>query len=189
MLNLIEICGPTVKPYVAELLKTMERYQINTPIRQAAFLAQVAHESDNFRAVLEYASGIAYEARKDLGNVQVGDGVKYKGRGLIMVTGRDNYTKISQDLCVNFIDNPQLLESPKYASLAAGWFWNRNKLNTIADTIKIPFKKSDKGFILLTRKINGGLNGFGDRVKFLEKYLPKIIINEKITASAPTDLP
>lgn len=145
--------------FLEPLQKTLEKYQINTPQRIACFLAQIAHESGSLRYVKEIASGEAYEGRKDLGNIYVGDGVKFKGRGLIQITGRANYEALGKHLGVDLIAKPELLEQPLYAALSAGWFWDKRKLNALADITN--FEK-------ITRLINGGLNGYEDRLKYLE---------------------
>lgn len=151
----------------AELLKvlkplndTLVKYEINTPLRICHFLAQICHESLSFIYRKELASGKAYEGRKDLGNTNAGDGVKFKGRGYIQITGRANYTQLSIDLGIDFVGSPELLETIDNAMLSAGWFWDKRKLNLLAD-------KDDVTSI--TKKINGGLNGFEDRKKYLEK--------------------
>jgi len=136
------------------LNKTMDEFEINTPARQAAFLAQVGHESGQLRYVRELASGAAYEGRQDLGNKQPGDGVKYKGRGLIQITGRANYMALMMALDINCVENPEVVEEPENAARSAGWFWSTHKLNDLAD-------KGD--FIGITKLINGGTNGLVDR--------------------------
>lgn len=143
-----------IDKFLSPLNLTMEKYQINTPQRQAAFLAQLAHESGSLRYVREIASGEAYEGRKDLGNTQAGDGVKFKGRGLIQITGRANYEALGIALNYDFINDPLALEKPGAAALSAGWFWNKTKLNELADVND--FKK-------ITKRINGGYNGLKDR--------------------------
>ena len=145
-----------INRFLDPLNQTMGKYEINTPIRIQSFLAQVAHESGQLYYVRELASGEAYEGRKDLGNIQPGDGVKFKGRGLIQITGRANYEALSKDLGVDFTSNPELLEGAVYAAESAGWFWKRNNLNAIAET----------DFKLLTKRINGGYNGLADRMEF-----------------------
>lgn len=145
--------------FLEPLQKTLEKYEINTPKRIACFLAQIAHESGSLKYVKELASGEAYEGRKDLGNIYVGDGVKFKGRGLIQITGRANYQALGKYLGVDLIAKPELLEQPLYAALSAGWFWDKRKLNALADIMN--FEK-------ITRLINGGLNGYEDRLKYLE---------------------
>lgn len=144
--------------YAQPLSDTMVRYEINTPKRIQHFLSQVLHESMNLYYVKEIASGKAYEGRKDLGNINAGDGVRYKGRGFIQITGRANYASLSKDLGVDFISNPELLETPEYAALSAGWFWNKKGLNKLAD-------KDDA--IGITKIINGGKTGLTDRLKKL----------------------
>ena len=117
--------------YIEWLNYFMPKYGIDTDKEVAAFIAQIGHESGQLRYVEEIASGAAYEGRKDLGNTQVGDGKKFKGRGLIQITGRYNYTQLSKDLGEDFIKNPELLSTPKYAVQSACWFWNKNKLNDL----------------------------------------------------------
>jgi putative chitinase len=166
---------------------TCTKFNINTPIRQLCFLAQVGHESGGLFFTEELASGKAYEGRKDLGNTQKGDGVKFKGRGLIQITGRANYTKLSKFLVVDLVSNPTLLggknvttctpEQIKNAALSAGWFWDTRKINALAD--KMDIKKdiltdatTRAQFIAITKKINGGTNGLQDRVQRYLKGLP-----------------
>lgn len=140
------------------LNQCMAEFEITTPLRQAHFLAQVAHESDRFNALEEYASGVEYEWRDDLGNIWMGDGIKFKGRGLIQVTGRANYIACGKALGIDLIKEPMRLANPDLACRSAGWFWNLRKLNPDAD-------KDDVETI--TRVINGGLNGFNDRQSLL----------------------
>lgn len=155
-------CIPTasnanIKRFLEPINKTLVKYDINTVKRISAFLAQITHESGSLHYVKEIASGKAYEGRKDLGNIIPGDGVKYKGRGIIQITGRDNYMSLSKDFKVDFITKPELLEQPTNAVMSAGWFWDKNKLNLLADVGK---------FETITRRINGGLNGYKERVLF-----------------------
>ena len=160
--QLIKIAPHSPKDNIARLIEplndTMARYAINTPLRICHFIAQIAHESDGFYTTEEYADGSAYEWRTDLGNTQRGDGKRYKGRGLMQITGRANYAEISRDLSVNFVANPNLLATPEYATLSAGWFWNKRNLNFYADR---------DNFERITRIINGGTNGFDDRYRYL----------------------
>ena len=150
-----------VDKFVPYLNGAMEHYQINTPARVAAFLAQLAHESGGFRYVRELASGRAYEGRKDLGNVYSGDGVRFKGRGLIQITGRSNYAALEKDLpLLGLLQNPLWLESDRWAVWSAGWFLNKKGLNALSD---------DGLFKQITRKINGGYNGLADRYKYYER--------------------
>ncbi len=142
------------------LNNTMQRYAITTPLRKAHFIAQVGHESDGFNTNVEYASGAAYEGRRDLGNTQAGDGVRFKGRGLIQVTGRANYADCGRALGVDLISNPQRLGDYDLACLSAGWYWDTRKLNADADYDDI---------LTITKVINGGTNGLADRQSYLAR--------------------
>lgn len=142
--------------FAQPLTDAMNVFGIGTPIRQAAFLAQLAHESGSLMYVKEIASGSAYEGRADLGNHQPGDGVRYKGRGLIQVTGRANYMRAAQALGMPLVDRPEMLEEPGPACMSAGWFWSMKNLNELADKDK---------FGEITKRINGGYNGLDDRIE------------------------
>jgi putative chitinase len=153
----------TVRKYHPFLVSQMKANGIDTPLRIAHFLAQLAHESGEFRFTEELASGKAYEGRQDLGNTQPGDGPRFKGRGLIQITGRDNYTAYGKDRGMDFItgDNPKLLASdPLTAVDASCWFWKKKKINDLADQDDV---------LKVSIRINGrnretGLpNGFDDR--------------------------
>ena len=133
---------------------------LDNSLRLTHFLAQLAHESGNFRYMEEIASGAAYEDRKDLGNTQAGDGKRYKGRGPIQLTGRANYRKYGQQLGIDFENNPEIVALPSVGLLVACKFWSDNDLNTLAD-------KDD--VLTITRRINGGTNGFADRKAHLAK--------------------
>ena len=141
-------------PLVAPLNVALVKYNITTPLRICHFLAQMYHESDGFNASEEYASGADYEWRDDLGNTQKGDGVRFKGRSFIQITGRYNYQDFSKYLGVDFISNPELLATPEYAWLGAGWFWDTRNLNNLADQDR---------FRDITIRINGSINGIDDR--------------------------
>ena len=143
-----------VNTFLDPLNAAMIEFDINTPLRQAAFLAQIGHESGQFRYVRELASGAAYEGRKDLGNTHPGDGVRYKGRGLIQITGRLNYIACGKALILDLLVKPELLEEPESACRSAGWFWKSRGLNALADVAD---------FVGITRRINGGINGLADR--------------------------
>lgn len=147
--------------YLPFLNKYMGEFGITNKDRVAAFLAQIGHESAELRYVEEIASGAAYEGRTDLGNTSVGDGKRFKGRGLIQITGRSNYAQISKDLGVDFVANPQLLQEPEYAVLCAFWYWKVRNLNRFSTDKESDFKE-------LTRRINGGYNGYADRVRLWE---------------------
>lgn len=144
--------------FIDPLNEAMNEFEISDSLaREMAFLAQIAHESGECRYVREIASGEAYEGRKDLGNTEPGDGFKYKGRGLIQITGRTNYKACGDALSLPLIDQPQLLEAPINACRSAGWFWKSHGLNELAD-------KGD--FLLITKRINGGTNGYADRMAY-----------------------
>ena len=136
------------------LAQACDDHEINTPARLAAFLAQIAVESGSLHYVRELASGEAYEGRKDLGNTEPGDGERFKGRGLIQITGRSNYSVYGAAMGVDLIANPERLEEPDLASISAALFWQRHGLNELADA---------GDFERITRRINGGLNGYDAR--------------------------
>jgi putative chitinase len=133
----------------------VERYEINTPLRQQHFLATLAHESDYFRTTTEYASGAAYEGRKDLGNIQKGDGRKYKGRGLIQLTGRFNYAAATKAFKTDFIADPDLVARFPAAIMVSAWWWKNHGLNEVAD------QDDCKG---VCKIVNGGYNGLNSRI-------------------------
>lgn len=143
--------------FLKPLNSTLLKFDINTPVRVAAFLAQIGHESGSLRYVREIATGEAYEGRKDLGNTTPGDGKRFKGRGLIQITGRTNYDALSRALNYDFLLRPEMLEYPGAAAMSAGWFWKRTGLNELAD------ENTEESFKRITKKINGGYNGLEDR--------------------------
>jgi predicted chitinase len=134
------------------------RYDIDTPARAAMAVAQWGHECDHFRTSEEYASGAAYEGRKDLGNTHPGDGKRFKGRGRIQITGRANYVAMAKALGIDCVNKPQLLSKSPYSELASGQWWKDHGCNRYCD-------RGD--FIGLTRRINGGTNGLADRQRLL----------------------
>ena len=138
----------------------MDIYDINTPLRQAHFLCQIAWESGQLMYTKEIASGEKYEGRKDLGNTQPGDGVRFKGRGLIQVTGRTNYRKYGWAIGIDMEkpNNWELLEQPKYAADSAGWFWKSRHLNDRADRDE---------HTAITRIINGSTSTAQRRLPYL----------------------
>jgi putative chitinase len=143
------------------LLASMRKFAIDTPARAAAFLAQVAHESGGFRYLKEIwgptPAQLRYEGRVDLGNTEPGDGKRFMGRAFIQVTGRSNYKMVGDALGIDLINHPETLELPRVAAEASAWWWASRKLNVLAD------HDDDESFELITRRINGGLNGFEDR--------------------------
>jgi putative chitinase len=157
--NALGIPLSRAKLWADPLSAAMALYDISTPARQAAFLAQVGHESGRLVYVKELWGPTdaqkRYEGRIDLGNTQTGDGFKYRGRGLIQVTGRANYSMAADALNEPLTDHPEVLEQPDIAALSAAWFWNSHGLNQLADTGQ---------FETITRRINGGINGLADRL-------------------------
>jgi len=173
------------------LNQTFVKYDINTPKRQAAFIGQCAHESANFKVLqenLNYSSeglmktwpsrfptkeiadqyarqpakiaGKVYNGR--LGNTSEEEASKYLGRGLIQLTGKDNYERCGLAIGADLLSDPNLLLDPRYAALSAGWFWNKHGLNELADA-------QEHGMI--TKRINGGTIGLDDRILKTTKAL------------------
>jgi putative chitinase len=177
--------------WLGPLEEVFAKYDISTPLRQAAFIGQCAHESANFKVVQEnlnysaeglmktwpsrfptkevadqYArqpakiAGKVYNGR--LGNTSEEEAAKYLGRGLIQLTGKENYANCGSGIGADFLNNPELLLDPRYACLSAGWFWNKKGLNALADT---------KDYETMTKRINGGLIGLDDRKAKISKAL------------------
>ena len=169
------------------------RYEINTPLRLAAFIGQCIHESNKFKTLQENlnysADGLrkiwpsrfpteeaalpyhrnperiankVYGGRMGNGTEETGEGWLYRGRGLIQLTGKDNYRLASDALGVDFVSSPDLVLQPEYAALTAAWFWNKRQLNREADA---------KEYTAMTKKINGGLVGLDDRLKHIDEAL------------------
>ena len=165
------------------LQETFEKYQINNPKRQACFIGQCMHESGGFKFLKENLNYSAkalmntwpsrfpdmntaekFERQPEkiankvysgrMGNTEDGDGAKFIGRGLIQLTGKDNYKAFGEAIGEDLVANPQLVQEPRYAALSAGWFWNRKQLNLLADAMDIE---------TLTKRINGGSIGIDDR--------------------------
>lgn len=145
--------------FAGHLTDAMREFHIDTPLRQAAFLAQILHESGMLKHTRELwgptPAQARYEGRKDLGNVQLGDGFRFRGRGLIQTTGRDNYTATGKALGVDLIRHPEALEAPLLAARSAAWWWQAHGLNELADAGEIE---------RISRRINGGTNGLADRL-------------------------
>jgi putative chitinase len=175
------------------LQATFDKYEINTPKRQAAFIGQCAHESGNFKTLeenlnykpealmrvwpsrfpdlptaMKYAhdpikiANKVYGGRMGNGVEETGDGWKYHGRGLIQLTGKENYANCGSGIGVDLISTPNLLTLPEQACLSAGWFWNKKGLNSLADS---------GDFETMTKRINGGLIGLDDRKAKIAKAL------------------
>jgi len=188
--NALQTLGIDVK-WEKPLQVAFDKYDINTPKRQAAFIGQCAHESNNFIKLEEnlsysperlikvwpsrfpdllsadkYAYNPQALANKvyagRLGNNQENDGWNFHGRGLIQLTGRENYERCGSSLGVDLIGNPDWLLDPKYAALSAGWFYNRKGLNELSDIGDVE---------TMTKRINGGLIGFDDRKAKITKAL------------------
>lgn len=165
----------------APVLATWAEFGIETPTRQAAWLAQIGHESGGFiytrelwgptpaqqRYERDFNSAWPPASKTDrnqkpyeLGNLHPGDGKRYMGRGLIQVTGRANYRACGAALGVDLEASPELLQGDVLAARSAGWFWQRKNLNALADA---------GDFVTLTRRINGGTNGLADRQQRWER--------------------
>jgi len=127
----------------------------------AAFMGQSAHESDGFKTAEEYASGDAYEGRKDLGNIYKGDGRKYKGRGFIQITGRYNYTEAGKALGLDLVNHPELAEKPINAAKVTWWYW-KNKVR--------PHIGNFDNTKAVTKKIQGGSLGLKSREKYTQSF-------------------
>ena len=154
-----------VDKYLPFINQYAKQYSVDTTLRMAHFLAQIAQESGQLKYVRELASGAAYDTgpkAEALGNTpeKDGDGQRYKGRGLIQITGRTNYKAVGKSLGVDFITHPEMLEQPQYAVASAFWYWNSRKLNVLADNDDI---------VTITKRINGGKNGLEDRKKYLNR--------------------
>ena len=154
--------GQTAGVFVPVLNTAMVRFQIVGTKRIAAFIAQIGHESGQFRYVRELGND-QYLSKYDTGSLAKrlgntpeadGDGQKYRGRGLIQITGRANYMTCGEALALDLINQPELLEKPQHACMSAAWFWASRGLNTLADAGQ---------FDTITRRINGGQNGAADR--------------------------
>jgi len=180
----------TLSQYVEPLIKVFKTYEINTPLRQAHFLAQVGHESGGFNFTKENLNYSAdallkvfpkyfnadsaasharnpqmianrvYANRMGNGDVASNDGFNYRGRGLIQLTGKTNYTAFSKSVGLDLAKVVPYLETPEGAAMSAGWFWDTNKLNAKADTDNIQS---------VTKTINGGTNGIDDRMAILAR--------------------
>lgn len=144
--------------YIQPIVATCDEFGIATIIRQAAFLAQIGYESGQLNYVREIwgptEAQLRYEGRKDLGNFKPGDGKRFMGRGLIQITGRDNYRRCGDALYVNLEEEPELLETPLLAARSAGWYWRTRAINVPADLGDI-----DR----VSKLVNGGINGLPSR--------------------------
>jgi len=177
--------------WLEPLQETFEKYQINTPKRQACFIGQCMHESGGFKFLkenLNYSAkalmatwpsrfpdmdtaekyerqpekiaGKVYNGR--MGNTSPEEAAAFIGRGLIQLTGKDNYKAFGEAIGEDLVSNPQLVEQPRYAALSAGWFWNKRGLNALADAMDVT---------TMTVRINGGRIGIDDRIAKINKAL------------------
>lgn len=143
------------------LASTLETYEINTRLRIAHFLGQTCQESAGFRTTEEFASGVGYEGRvSDLGNVKRGDGPRYKGRGLLQLTGRANYRKLGATLGVDLEEHPLMAAEPVLSLRIACEYWKGHRINADCDRDDL---------VAVTRKVNGGTNGLEDRGMYTRK--------------------
>jgi putative chitinase len=168
--------GPLPIKYLEPMNEALLRAQITTPLRLAHLVTQVGHECNGLRWMRELATGAEYEGRKDLGNTSPGDGVRYKGGGVIQITGKDNYLKFGIWIGVGdlFVRQPELVYSdPRNAVMTAPYYWETHNLNRLADadtgttaevTVRdrknIPLKiTANAALCKITRAVNGGYNG------------------------------
>lgn len=161
-----------IEKYLIPLNDAMEKFEINTPKRIAAFLSQIALESGELKFDTELPSKYngfdfsKYDGRKSLGNNQPGDGVKYKGRGVLQLTGRFNYTSMTKKLnaigiVVNLVDNPELATRPDISAIIAAQYFKDHKLNSLADSGDV---------VGITRAVNGpGMLGLDRRIAYYNR--------------------
>ena len=152
--------GSRIDSYLGYINGWADHFEINTTLRMAHFLAQIAHESGELRYTREIASGRAYEGRKDLGNTQQGDGVKYKGRGLIQITGRANYEKYAKYCGYDVVKKPELLAQPFGSTRSSMWVFDTFGCNELAD---------EDNLRAIRKKINGGYNGLDKCEEYLKR--------------------
>ncbi len=145
--------------YYDPLVASMKKYHITTDLRMAHFIAQIGHETASFLWAEELADGSAYEGRRDLGNTDPGDGKRFKGRGLIQLTGRANYREYKKVAGFDCVAEPGRVASDASVAVdVACWYWDKHKLNDLADRDDVK---------AITKAINGGFNGLDDRVQYL----------------------
>lgn len=153
--------------FLPALNDLFEKSGINSVNRIAGFLSQIGVESGEFLYVKELGADSYFSKYepgtsigKNLGNTQKGDGARYKGRGLIQVTGRANYAACGKALGIDLINNPELLEQPKYAVDSAGWYWDTRNINAACDADDI---------VKITKLVNGGTNHLAERTNYYKK--------------------
>lgn len=159
-----QVYGRTItESQLLDLNNCLARFSINTNVRIRHFLSQTAHESGGLRWSQELASGSNYEGRKDLGNLQSGDGKRFKGSGVIQLTGRANYQAFA-----DYIKDPDVMKGHQYVATtypftSAGFWWMRNKMNVLCDSWATVSQ--------VTKRVNGGYNGLDDRTRYYGKAL------------------
>lgn len=170
LLQLARVCMTRSHEQLAKLVGPLNTAlalaECTNPLRASMFLAQVSEETGEFRYSEEIASGAAYEGRADLGNVQPGDGKRFKGRGWIECTGRRNYAAAGLALGLPLLDHPELLCLPANAAKSAAWFWRVHNLNAHADQGDIH---------ACTRIVNGGANGLDARTRYYERACAALV--------------
>lgn len=194
-MDLSKLKGHVPDSVINQIPGIQDKFAVNTPLRLAHFLAQCGHESGGFRITqenlnysakglqnifkkyfpsealaLDYAkkpqkiANRVYGGRMGNGNEASGDGFKFRGRGYIQLTGKDNYKAFDDAVEDNILDNPDLVAT-KYPLASAAWFWNRNKLNQLADK-----GATTEVVTMITRRVNGGTIGLPDRIKHFNEY-------------------
>jgi len=167
---LLAVCphgNPTILDgFASALPKACLEAELSTNRRMGLFIGQCAHESAGFSTLVEYASGRAYEGRRDLGNTQPGDGPRFKGRGVIELTGRVNYDEAGKELGVDLIVDPSKAAQWPWAATTAAWFWHTRHINEAADI-------ADEATAIyhVTERVNGGLNGLASRTSYTKVAL------------------
>jgi putative chitinase len=180
--------------YLPHLNQALQAHGVDTMLRTAAFVAQLAHESGEFRFMEELwgptPAQVRYEPPSDLakrlGNSEAGDGKRFKGRGPIQITGRFNYRKYGDLLGVDLVGQPELAAKPEHAFSTAGLFWRSNGLNELAD---------GEQFVAITKRINGGTNGLADREKYYARaksvlavdFVPNPVTRGRRPPAAPVE--
>ena len=172
------LSAPRARLYLTHLMAAAAEYSIDSPVRLAAWLAQLAHETDSFKYLQEIwgptPAQRRYEPPSDLartlGNTKPGDGKRFKGRGFVMITGRDNYRKFGALLGLDLEGDPEQAAQPAIAARIAGAYWKNKRLNEPADA---------GDFETITRRINGGMNGWESRLEYWARAKRVLGISEK----------
>ena len=156
--------SPTIMKGVADAMPAIiKRADLSSSLRLAHFLGQCAEESAGFDTLREYGTGREYEGRRDLGNIYAGDGARFKGRGIIETTGRANYAAFSKFAGVDFLSHPELLETFPYAALSAAFYWAAHP--------RCIYGADHNDCEIVTRAVNGGLNGYSPRLVYTRNVL------------------